>query len=88
MSIARFTNFSNNKKIQECFFMLPMTKNGLYKLDTIYSTDITENNKGTWFYSYNDVMSLSGFIISNKKGSPSTYKTAAAFINRIKKELI
>jgi len=68
--------------------MLPMTKNGLYLLSTIYDADVRQNNESAWFYSYSEVMCLKGFIISNKEGSPSTYKTAAAFINRIKKELI
>lgn len=85
---AYFTNFSNNKSLEDCVFMLPKTYNGLYKLDTIYDGSKVDSKSKEWYYSFEEMKLLKGFYVSNKgTATGSKYKTSKGFINRIKKEI-
>lgn len=86
---ARYTDFSNGVSLKECSFHLPQNLDGFYFLQTIYKTEKVKLPKESWIYSYEEMMQLNGFIISNigkNTTKRSTYKTSKSFINRLKKE--
>ncbi len=86
--IAKYTDFSKGAKLEHCTFLLMKNTKGDYCLDTIYSSKKVDANKKDWFYTFNEVLKLSNFSISNKNTSKkSKYKTSKGFINRLKKEL-
>ena len=82
---ARFTNFAKGKELKDMIFYLPKTLSGHYCLDTI-STEKGINSFGVG-YTLEEIKRLKPFIIKNKKGVSSKYKTSEGFINRLHKEL-
>ena len=82
---SRYTDFSNGVDIENLIFHLGNMPNGLYYLSTIYDARNIKEKKD-WFFTYNDIVSMNGFYISNKKGTGSKFKTSKGFINRIKKD--
>ena len=82
---SRYTDFSNGVDIENVIFNLLEMPSGLYYLSTIYDAMNIKEKKG-WFFTYNDIVSMNGFYIPNKKGTGSKFKTSKGFINRIKKD--
>lgn len=85
--VARYTDFSNRKPLEECSFGLPKTLNGSFLLDTIFDTNRLSEPKNEWIYTYEEVSHFKNFIIKNRYTSVnSKYSTFKGFINRLKKE--
>lgn len=85
--IAKYTDFSNGLNLEDCvFFLMKNTKNE-YCLDTLYSSKKVDAKSKEWFYTFDEILKLTDFSISNKKTTKkSKYKTSEKFINRLRKE--
>lgn len=85
---ARYADFSNGIDLKECIFSLPNTLGGDYYLDAIYQAKKI-NQKKDWHYTYEEMIKLEKFTVSNKgksRSQRSKYKTSKRFIDRLNKE--